>query len=257
MGYNLAPMRNIRLLIAYDGGPYFGWQKTTTGPSIQQELEGALLRILGEPHSAEAASRTDRGVHAQGQSVQFLTAHSIDLGRLKLGLNGVLPREISIQAIDEMPLDFHPTLDNSGKEYRYFLCNRAVQSPIHRRYSWHQHQPLDCQAMEKAAEQLLGTRDFAALSNESTDDSVRTVKKLSIVPMEDRRYRIEILGDNFLYKMARNLTGMLVAAGLGKLIPSDIPSILTTRDRKRAPVTAPAHGLFLWEVFYPKESLCT
>ena len=258
LGYNFVPMRNIRLIIAYDGGPYFGWQKTSTGPSIQQELESALLLILGKSHSVEAASRTDRGVHAQGQSVHFLTDETADLRRLKLGLNAVLPREISVQAIEERPLDFHPTLDASGKEYHYFLCNGAVQSPIHRRYSWHLHQKLDPVAMERAAEQLLGKKDFAALSNERTDDAVRTLEKLCIVPMEEpMRYRLEIRGDNFLYKMARNIAGTLVAAGQGKLNPLDLPTILTSRDRKKAPVTAPAHGLFLWEVFYPKELICS
>jgi tRNA pseudouridine38-40 synthase len=250
-------MRNIRLIIAYDGGTYFGWQKTSTGPSIQQELESAILRILGESTTAEAASRTDRGVHAQGQAVQFLTAQTTELGRIKLGLNAVLPREISIQSIEEMPLDFHPTLDTSGKEYHYFICNSAIQMPTHRHYSWHLHQPLDLPAMENATEQLLGQRDFASLSNELIDNTVRTLEKLSIIPMENQRCRIEIRGDNFLYKMARNIVGALVATGLGKITPTDLPSILQSRDRKKAPVTAPAHGLFLWEVFYPKESLCS
>lgn len=249
-------MRNVRLILSYDGSRFLGWQKTFTGPSIQGELEKALERILGEKVALEAASRTDRGVHAQGQSAHFFTHSPIELARLKQGLNAVLPEEISVQSADEMPEDFHPTLDARGKEYRYFLCNTPVQSPIRRLYSWHLHQPLDLPKMEEAASHLLGEKDFAALCNERQDDTTRTLHKLALEPLEEKgRIRIDIRGDNFLYKMARNIAGALVYAGLGKIKPSEIPSILSSRDRSLAPITAPAHGLFLWEVYYKTEAI--
>lgn len=248
--------RNIRLILSYDGSRFFGWQKTSTGPSVQEEIETALERLLNEKVSLEAASRTDRGVHAQGQSTQFFTTNAIEPMRLKGGLRGLLPTDISVQSVDEMPLAFHPTLDAVGKEYRYFFCNNAVQSPIRRLYSWHLHQPLDLDAMAKAASHLLGENDFSALSNERTPDAKRTIYKLAIVPLQEKGfYRIDIRGDSFLYKMARNIAGALVYAGLNKIDPGKLPFILSSKDRALAPMTAPAHGLFLWEVYYKKEDL--
>ncbi len=245
--------RNIRLVLSYDGSRFFGWQKTASGPSIQEEAETALMRLLGEKVSLEAASRTDRGVHAQGQSTHFLTNSSISLHRLKAGLNALLPKEISVRLAEEMPLQFHPTLDAKGKEYRYFLCNREVQSPVKRLYSWHLHQPLDLAEMEKGADHLIGNQDFAALSNKRVSDTTRILTRIAIVPMEEGRIRIEICGNNFLYKMARNIAGALVYAGLKKIRADALPAILFSKDRRLAPMTAPAHGLFLWEVHYQNQ----
>lgn len=243
-------MRNIRLIISYDGSRFFGWQKTSTGPSIQEEVETALERILGHQTTLEAASRTDRGVHAKGQSAQFFTSSPIEPARLKAALNALLPEEISIQAVDEMPSGFHPTLEAKGKEYRYFICNTPVQSPTQRLYSWHLHLPLDLEEMQLAAPYLLGEKDFTAFSNERTDDAKRALTKLDIVPLEPGRYRFDICGNNFLYKMARNIAGALAYAGLKKIRAHDLPTILSSKDRRLAPITAPAHGLFLWKVNY-------
>ncbi len=243
--------RNIRLILSYDGSRFFGWQKTSTGPSIQEEVEKALKTLLGETVSLEAASRTDRGVHAEGQSAQFFTQSPVPPARLKRGLNALLPSEISIRAVDEMSASFHPTLDAKGKEYRYFVCNKPVQSPMQRLYSWHLHLPLDVEEMEKATGYLLGSQDFSALSNERIDEGTRFLSKLAVVPLEEPgRYRFDICGNNFLYKMARNIAGTLVYAGLKKIKADELPGILSSRDRRLAPVTAPAHGLFLWEVLY-------
>ena len=243
--------RNIRLILSYDGSRFFGWQKTSTGPSIQEEVEKALASLLGERVSLEAASRTDRGVHAEGQSAQFFTQSPMPPARLKRGLNALLPKEILIRAVDEMPSSFHPTLDAHGKEYRYFVCNSPVQSPMQRLYSWHLHPPLDIEEMQKAANHLLGSQDFSAFSNERISDGTRSLTKLAIVPLEEpERFRFDICGNNFLYKMARNIAGALVYAGLKKIKADELPNILSSKDRRLAPVTAPAHGLFLWEVFY-------
>jgi tRNA pseudouridine38-40 synthase len=243
-------MTNIQLIISYDGTRFFGWQKTDTGPSIEEELERAIQKILGQPVHLEAASRTDRGVHAKGQVVHFHTDKDIDLRRFPRALNAVLPPEISVRSVEIAVPDFHPTLDAAAKEYHYWICNTPVQLPMHRLYSWHVHEPLNINDMKTAARDLIGARDFSAFSNERTDDAIRSIEKIDIAPGNDGRIRIEMRGDRFLYKMARNIAGTLVQIGCRKISPHAIPAILGSKNRKQAGMTAPAHGLFLMEVFY-------
>ena len=124
-------MRNLTLFLSYLGTSFFGWQKTASGPTIEETLENALCRILRETPKLQAASRTDAGVHAEGQVVNFFTTNPICLSTLKRALNGTLPKEISVRAIEEKPLAFHPTLDALKKEYHYQICHAAVQLPFH------------------------------------------------------------------------------------------------------------------------------
>ena len=242
-------MLNIKLIISYDGSNYFGWQKTSPDcPSIEGELEKAALKILGHPVQFEAASRTDRGVHAKGQTVHFLINADIDLKKLLRSLNAVLPPDISVLSCELAHETFHPTLDALGKEYHYQISTSAVESPMHRLYSWHFPHPLDLAAMEQAIPHLIGTHDFSAFTNERTSDAIRTLRSLRMTRSEGR-ISIEICGDRFLYKMARNIAGTLVSIGCGK-ITDTVPQILSSKDRTKAGVTAPAHGLFLMKVFY-------
>ncbi len=250
-GYNSLQMsHNIQIVFSYDGTPFFGWQKTKTGPSVQEELEKAIARILGEPIQTEAASRTDRGVHAKGQVAHFRTDRTIDPQRFRHALNAVLPHEISVQSIQTANEAFHPTLNARSKEYHYWICNCPVQLPMNRLYSWHIHQPLDLISMQGAARDFLGTHDFSAFTNERTDDSIRTIESIEIHPAGKERIRIEIRANRFLYKMARNIVGTLVCIGLQKLPKDSIPGIIASKMRKNAGVAAPARGLFLIEVFY-------
>ncbi|MBF8262684.1 MAG: truA2 [Parachlamydiales bacterium] len=243
-------MANYQLIISYDGTRFFGWQKTSTGPSIEEALETAIQTILGEKVQLEAASRTDRGVHAFGQVVHFHTNRDINPYRFKRGMKAVLPSEIAVISVQLAPPDFHPTLDAQAKEYHYWICNTPTPSPMHRLYSWHIHEPLDLDHMRTAACSFIGQRDFSAFSNERTDDAIRSVQKIDIISTHDRRVRIELRGDRFLYKMARNIAGTLVQVGQGKISPHEIKGILESKDRKLAGMTAPAKGLFLMEVFY-------
>ena len=243
-------MTYLKLIISYDGTRFFGWQKTKTGTSIQSELEKAASCIVREKIEIEAASRTDRGVHAKGQVVQFQCTAEINPQRLRYSLNAVLPPEISVQSVEIVDEHFHPTLNAHSKEYHYLICNTPFQTPIHRLYSWHVHQPLDIEMMRQGASYLVGTHDFSAFSNLRSDDTIRTVEYVGIVPFEKDRLRIEMRADRFLYKMARNIAGTLVYIGQGKLSANCIPSLLASRDRKQAGITAPAHGLFLIKVFY-------
>lgn len=236
-------MYGYKSTIAYDGTRYFGWQKTRAGPTIQEELEKALRQITGETVPPEAASRTDRGVHAEGQVIQFALQKQRDPLQLLKGLNAVLPSDIRVLEI--VPKEFHPTLDAIGKEYRYQICQAPVQDPTQRLYSWHIRHRLDRAKVELAIHDLIGTHDFSAFANEEEKNPICTIESIAF----DGSFRIR--GDRFLYKMVRNLVGTLVYIGCGKLPSDSIPPILESKKRKQAGVTAPPHGLYLHQVFYP------
>lgn len=243
--------KNVKLLLAYEGTHYLGWQKTPEGPSIEEALQGILEQVLQHPIQLQAASRTDAGVHAAGQVVNFFTSKAID--KLQISLNCLLPKDIVVQAVEIASPSFHPTLDCRSKEYTYEICLAPYQLPRHRCYSWHVHAPLKLSDVICAAEQCLGTHDFAAFTNvkknESYENTVRTLDEF-VVEERNNRLRLSLKGANFLYRMVRNLVGIAIDAGLGKIDPRSIGAILASRDRTRAGVTAPAHGLCLTKVEY-------
>lgn len=243
-------MFNCKLIIAYEGTRYLGWQKTKMGPSIEEALEKALFQITRRELNLQAASRTDAGVHASGQVVNFFLSEKPDPYKLQKGLNAVLPHDICVKSLEIMVSEFHPTLHTTGKEYRYFVCNGPVQLPFHRMFSWHFPYPLDLQAMNEAAMPLIGTHDFSTFCNLRVENGIRTLKQITITPFDENRFCFSITGDHFLYKMVRNLVGTLVYTGCGKLKPGEISSILASKERSHAGVTAPAHGLTLNQVFY-------
>lgn len=249
----LRGLMNVKLKLAYDGTGFLGWQKTPIGPSIEEALQKALQTILGHEVNLQAASRTDAGVHAKGQIVNFFTEQPLDFKRLKHSLNGLLPENISVLEIQEMELNFHPTLDNVGKEYHYHLCLGRAQLPQFRNYSWHIPYPLNLENMQTACQLLIGEQDFSSFCNSKKNDvpksTVRTLKDISVCALEGR-CRITVSGSNFLYKMVRNLVGTIVYIGLGKIELDSLAAILESKDRKLAGITAPAHGLTLFEVFY-------
>ena len=246
-------MYNIKLTLAYDGTEFLGWQKTSTGPSIENELQKVLQLILQEEITLQAASRTDAGVHAAGQIVNFFTHKAItDLQKLCLSLNKLLPKAIVVLEASAMHPTFHPTLNNKGKEYHYHLCLGKVQLPQHRFFSWHCPYYLNVDEMRASATQFLGKQDFASLcntkKNECYSDTIRELTRVDIIALPENRLRIEIEGNHFLYKMARNIVGTLVYIGNGKIPASDLSSILKGNDRTQAGVTAPAHGLSLHKI---------
>jgi tRNA pseudouridine38-40 synthase len=197
----------------------------------------------------EAASRTDRGVHAHGQVVCFSIGKSIEPPQLRHSLNAVLPPEIRVKEAEIVSGSFHPTLDARAKEYHYFISLGAVQPPMDRLYSWHIPRPLDLDKMAQASRHFLGRHDFSAFANEPENDPVCTIERLVVAPIENK-LRIEIRADRFLYKMARNIAGTLAYIGQNKLAEDSVPAILASRNRARAGMAAPARGLFLMEVFY-------
>lgn len=248
--------KNIKLTVAYDGSSFFGWQKTEKGPSIEGSLEEILKKILQENVNLQAASRTDRGVHAHGQVINFLTEKdNIHPLRLQQSMNALLPLEIRVLNTEEVPLAFHPTLDSVEKEYRYFICNRNTQLPVHRFFSWHVPYDLDLASIQEAIPFFLGTQDFSALCNQRKNltypHKIRTISDIQMHFIENDRIQIEVKGENFLYKMVRNLIGTLIFIGRGKINVRDINHFLQSKQRALLGMTAPAHGLFLWKIFYP------
>lgn len=225
------------------------------GPSIQETLETALSTVLQEAISVEAASRTDAGVHALAQTANFFTSRPMEkLDRLHYSLNQLLPKNITVTELQEASESFHPTLDNRGKEYHYYICHGQYQMPANRCFSWHFPHVLDIENMRKAASYFIGEKDFSSLLTEKLEhrykDHVRDLRGISIDPLPDQRLVIKVSGRTFLYKMVRTLVGTLAYVGCGKICVDDIPEILNSGERARAGVTAPAHGLYLASVEY-------
>lgn len=244
----------IKMILAYDGTRYLGWQKTKTGPSVQEALEKALFQILRKDVRVEASSRTDRGVHAEGQAVHFLIEEAPPMDRLVYGVNSALPWDIRVIDAEMVHEEFHSTLWAESKEYRYSICNRAVEDPMRRLYSWHIHEPLDVEAMRRAARALLGKHDFASFTTIKSEDTIRTLFDIQVL-VNEGWVDIRITGDRFLYKMMRRLVGTLVGVGKGTLSEDEVLALLAEPNRAKAGVTAPAHGLFLHKVTFRRAFL--
>jgi tRNA pseudouridine38-40 synthase len=203
----------------------------------------------------QAASRTDRGVHARGQVTQFLTSKiPLDLAKLKISLNQLLPKDVVVLSMDFAETSFHPTLHSKGKEYRYYLCYDSIQLPEHRFYSWHTPGCLNLETMQQAAKLLTGTHDFTSFCNVKKNAHYshyeRIIHKICIEELQRKRLCISIQGNHFLYKMVRNIVGTLIYIGRGKILLDDLPNLIQSHDRTQIGMTAPAHGLFLEKVFY-------
>lgn len=245
---------NIKMILAYDGTDFLGWQEGGDGPTIEGTLRPILEMIYQEKFTLQAASRTDRGVHAEGQVVNFFPSKEKDLDRLKISLNQLLPNTIQVKSLSIVEEAFHPTLDVLGKEYHYHLSLGSAQSPFRRHYSWHHPLPLDLPLMEEAAKHFIGTHDFSSFCNASDqkpENAVRTLESITL-HQEGETLRIAVKGNHFLYKMVRNIVGTLVYVGNGRLSLEDVKGLLDQKDRTFAGVTAPAHGLILKRVFYPQ-----
>jgi tRNA pseudouridine38-40 synthase len=247
-------MRNIKLIIEYDGTNYHGWQSQagSNEPTIQETLETSLTSLTGEDVGTYSSGRTDAGVHALGHVANFKTRSAIPADAWAPALNHLLPDDIRILSSSEVPDDFHARYSALGKVYAYRILNRREPSALHRRYSWHVRFPLNLENMRLAAALLEGKHDFSAFRSAacSARSPVRTLKGLIIKKSGDF---IEILleADAFLMHMARNIVGTLVEVGSDRCTVSDLNSILLSCDRRKAGRIAPPNGLYLVEVFYP------
>ena len=241
---------NIKLTLAYDGTTYFGFQKTIAGPSIESEVSLALENILHAKVKLQGSSRTDRGVHANCQVINFFLPKPFSLISLKKGLNAHLPKQIRIKSVEKEESSFHPTLSAKSKTYCYTVDNGAIRSPFRQKSSWHIHHPLDIAVMRKAAIQLVGKYDFAAFATLGHhEDTVRHITSIEIEKRGDL-ITFTIKGKSFLYRMVRAIVGTLIYIGKGKLDLSDCKIILHSCDRKIAGPSAPAQGLCLVHIDY-------
>jgi tRNA pseudouridine38-40 synthase len=252
-------MHKYKLLIAYDGTHYSGWQVQPNAVTIQELIEEKLRIILKTKTPVTGAGRTDAGVHALGQAAHFKTEHPLELYTFRASLNGLLPKDIRILEVEEVPLDFHARYSAINKMYHYHLNLGAVQDPFKLLYSWNITNPLNLEHLEKAIKHLIGTHDFSAFANEASQGAakknpVRTLKKISLVS-ERAGMRLEFEAESFLYKMVRNLTGTLIEVAKGKRDPDEVAEILASKDRRRAGRAAPAKGLFLVRIDYPENPL--
>lgn len=242
-------MKNIKITLSYDGTNYFGWQMTKFGPSIEEELQKALFTLFKTRFSIQAASRTDKKVHAQKQIANFFLDKEMDLEFLKYKLNCLLSKDIRILNLEIVNENFHPTIDCIKKHYKYFICQDSYQFPHKRLYSWHVHTPLDIDKMNEGSKIFLGEHNFLAFSNRPEKNPVRKIDSINI-ETKNNQVIINIIGNSFLYKMVRNMVGSLVELGKNKISIDILKTMLNTHSRKKPFITAPAHGLFLYDIFY-------
>lgn len=244
-------MRNIKLVIRYDGTEYSGWQRQPDCRTVQQVVEEAIGRLTGVESVTNASGRTDAGVHALGQVVHFLTASRHPHDVFVKALNAFLPHDVRVLEACEMPQAFHSTLDARAKLYRYVIDNAPIADPFQRRYSWHVFHRLDIEAMNQAAAALRGRHDFHSFETHwpNRTSSVRTITHLAVSRMGSFVW-VDVEADGFLYNMVRAIAGTLVLVGTGRRPPSWVAQALAAEDRAEAGPTAPPQGLFLVRVRY-------
>jgi tRNA pseudouridine38-40 synthase len=245
----------LKLTIAYDGAQYAGWQVQKTGLGVQQRLEEAVARIFPNAGRLHSSSRTDTGVHALGMVAHLevpAAEFNMPLAKVALALNAHLPRDIRVMAASRCRPDFDARFSAKAKQYRYFVWTGAAMNPLLRHTAWHVCRPLDLEAMRAAAKLFLGRHDFKSLAGTRHYQMTSTVRTLARCDIQRRGPLLTFIiqGDGFLYKMCRGIVGTLVQAGQGKIAPGAVRTILDKKDRRAAGMTAPAHGLVLWKVFY-------
>ena len=247
---------NYRLILQYDGSRYDGWQRQgNTEKTIQGKIEETLTKLLGEPVEIDGAGRTDAGVHALGQTANFHTDQRLDPERLKEELNRYLPEDIGVIRAEEVPERFHSRLNALGKTYRYRVATGEGKNVFERKQIYLLNQPLDVEAMRQGAALMIGEKDFRGFSSmkKTKKSTVRRLESIKIRELPGE-VRLEFTGNGFLYNMVRILTGTLLEIGMGKRDPESIEEVFQKKDRNLAGFTAPARGLTLVEVFYPKNS---
>ncbi|MBR4026624.1 MAG: tRNA pseudouridine(38-40) synthase TruA [Lachnospiraceae bacterium] len=246
-------MKRIKLIVAYDGTNYSGWQLQKNAVTIEQKLNEALSDLLKERIVVTGASRTDAGVHSLGNVCVFDTDSRIPAEKISFALNARLPEDIVVQDSCEVDANFHPRAGKSQKTYEYRILNTKFRNPTRRLDTYFYHHALDIEAMQKAAVFLEGEHDFKSFCSVNTqaETTIRTIYRCT-VEKEDNIIKIRVTGNGFLYNMVRIIAGTLIDVGAGKIAPEDIPIILEKTDRTVAGPTAPAHGLTMIGIEYKK-----
>ncbi len=244
-------MRNVRVLLAYDGSRFFGWQRQAGFPSVQETIERALLGLTGSAVVVHGAGRTDTGVHALGQVAHFHVSTRLEDDRLRHALNHYLAPNISVRRLETCADDFHARFAAVKKRYLYLTATSRFRPPFGRELCHWTSDPLDLGAMRSAALHLIGRHDFSAFAGTRSprSNNVRTLRPIRFL-VSRQRLAMCLGADGFLYNMVRNIAGTLLEVGRGKLPPEVVADVLASKDRRRAGPTAPAAGLYLVRVSY-------
>jgi tRNA pseudouridine38-40 synthase len=255
-------MRNLKLIVSYDGSDFSGWQVQPDAATVQGTLASAIGRITGEKVLPQGSGRTDAGVHALAQVVTFVTESSVPTANFLKALNDILPASVRVQEVAEMPVEFHARHSTRAKTYRYRIFRGSICPPFLARYVWHYPYSLDEEAMNRAAELVVGEMDFTSFAavdpgrvrdgedeHEKAVSNIRKIFSSSWDRAEDELI-YTVRGSGFLHHMVRNLVGTFILVGKGTLQVADVTRILEARVRSAAGPTAPASGLYLMEVKY-------
>jgi tRNA pseudouridine38-40 synthase len=250
-------MLKFKLIIAFEGTHYAGWQVQKTGMGVQQKIEEALAKLFPSVRRIHSSSRTDTGVHALGMAAHVEIPRgefTMPVAKLPLALNAFLPPDIRVMAATRCRADFHARFDATGKQYRYQVWNHPTMNPLLRQQAWHVPQPLDLERMRSAAKWFLGKHDFKSFAGTRHYEMESTVRTLTRCDIKRTGPLLSFIieGDGFLYKMCRGIVGTLVQLGRGRFAADDLKRMFAARDRRAAGMTAPAHALVLWKVFYRK-----
>lgn len=250
--------RNIRLVIAFDGTDFNGWQRQKDESTIQGEIERCLNLMTNCEVMLHGAGRTDAGVHAEGMVANFATGSRISCSAFKKGLNSMLPYAIRILEADEVPAEFHARFSAKGKHYAYTIFTGEIMPPLERLYSLHVPYPLDLAGMHDSLRLLRGTHDFSTFENAGSRDkdkpsrkgATRTISDARLGEQGGQRYTVTVIGEGFLRHMVRNIVGTLLEVGQGRRSVDEFGAALAARDRNAGGATAPPHGLKLIKVLY-------
>ena len=243
-----------KLIIAYDGTNYCGWQVQSNGPSIQAILSNAIETVVRHPIYLQGSGRTDSGVHAKGQVAHFDAYSITDTKKTLNSINALLPNDIRVFSLEQVDDSFHARYSVKQKTYHYHLHLDPVTDPIHFPYRHHIKEKIDKELLITGTKLFLGTHDFTsfannALNNSAAHDSIRTLSRFEPVE-QPGGLRLELTSDGFLYKMVRNLVGTLIDLSAGRFTPEQIPEIIAAKNRSKAGIAAPSHALFLMHVQY-------
>ncbi len=244
--------RNFKLVLEYDGSNYHGWQRQRGVLTIQEVLESRLEVMFGVPMKVRGSGRTDAGVHARGQVINFYGSTTLSIHAIHKGLNALLPHDIVVVSAEEAPDAFHARFSALRKTYEYLILNREIPSALDRRFAWHIRQPLFLPSMRSCLTMICGAQDFSAFmaAGSSVKSTIRRIYRAELQQIDDSRLRFVFEADGFLRHMVRNLVGTLVEVGRGKRTPEDFQDVIAGGDRRKAGMTAPAHGLYLVTVIY-------
>jgi tRNA pseudouridine38-40 synthase len=244
--------KNIRMILAYDGSRYFGWQRQREDPTLQGVLEQAIQRLTGRFTPLIGSGRTDAGVHAAHQVCHFKTCSEIPPEPLRKGLNALTPGDIYIKGADCVPLDFHARFSAKSKTYEYTVLNRPDPDVFLRTYAWHVSHRLDMDAMKACMARLEGKHDFTSFRSSGSGNlnPVREMIRAELHRADEGRLRFVFEANGFLRHMVRNIVGTVVEVGRGRLTDVEFVEIFLAKDRRLAGIKAPAHGLCLTMVKY-------